>query len=284
MAILGSDIADYQNNATIKATGHDIDFAAYVAAGRRFVITKATEGTGYRNKYLPRNRDEAHRHGCALVGLYHFARPGKSAALAEADHFLATIGALAAGEVAVLDIETNAGLSKAALGQWAADWLDRVAKPTGRRPGLYSYLPFLQGMDTAALVDKAWLWVAAYQSKAPGSDRWPRWEIWQYTSTASVPGIIGDVDDNRFRNDSISDLAALGGAAPAPAPPQQEDDPTMRMFHPKGDAIYLVAGDTYTHVKDEPTFWALSAAGIRVDDIDAAAWAALIGSVLKLAT
>lgn len=208
MTLLGADVSS--NN------GH-VDWDAYARSGRRFGFTKLTEGVSYPNPsgndatLLAHNRAEMHRVGLVVVGLYHFARPGVNSAATEAQHFLDHLGTLQPGEVCVLDFESNDhGLSKVDLGTWARTWLAIVAQSTGREPGLYSYGPFLDGMDLTGLPERSWLWIAGYGPE-PKPRAWPRWTFWQYTDKAGVPGISNPSDDSKFYGDEAA-LAALAGA------------------------------------------------------------------------
>ena len=43
----------------------------------------------------------------------------------------------------------------------------------------------------------------------PGSDEWPKWSMWQYTSNGNVAGVNGRVDHNLFRG-SIEEFKRIG--------------------------------------------------------------------------
>lgn len=210
--IFGPDVSDWQGS---------VDWGAVRASGRLFGFAKATEGTGYVADTLARNRAGMAQAGLVLRGLYHFARPDRNHPEAEADHFLAVVGELAPGEVAVLDLESG-NIGQAETGAWALRWLRAVEDFTGRTPWLYSYAPFLAAIDTSALTRYP-LWIAGYgrndgqvPSKAyrPSTDRWAQAVLWQYTSAGAVPGIGGQADDNVFEGTEAELVALAGGAAP----------------------------------------------------------------------
>lgn len=213
--IFGPDVSDYQG---------EVDWAAVAATGRLFGFAKATEGRTFVAETFERNRAGMAAAGLVLRGLYHFARPDRNTALAEADHFLMTIGdRLDAGEVAVLDLETG-NIGHAETGAWALAWLEAVEAATGRTPWLYSYESFLTGFDTSRLT-RFPLWIAGYglndaiipsEAYRPGTDRWDRAVMWQYTSKARMSGIGGDTDDNVFEG-TLADLQALASGAPPAA-------------------------------------------------------------------
>lgn len=198
-----------------------VDWAAVKGSGRMFAFAKATEGATFVDRTFPLNRAGMSQAGLVLRGFYHFARPDRNTAAAEAAHFLRTVGPLGPGEVAVLDLEVTPGPG---IGDWAAEWLARVHQGTGRVPLLYSYQSYLYEIPTSRLTSYP-LWVAAWgaddgalPATAPKTDRWSRWTFWQYTSKARVPGVSTLVDDNIFAG-TPAELAALGGTAPPPADP-----------------------------------------------------------------
>lgn len=209
--IHGIDVSNWQ--------GH-VDWGAVRRSGRLFAFAKATEGMTFVDDTFAANRQGMAQAGLTLRGFYHFARPDRNSAAAEADHFLRTVGPLGRGEVAVLDLEVA---PSAGVGDWAAEWLGRVAQATGRTPVLYSYQSYLYSIPTARLTQYP-LWIADWgrndgtiSESPPATDRWARWTWWQYTSNATVPGVSGRVDDSVFAG-SAAELAAYGGAAAAPDP------------------------------------------------------------------
>lgn len=202
-----------------------VDWNAVKASGRPFAFAKATEGATFVDRTFVANRVGMAGAGLTLRGFYHFARPDRNTAAAEAAHFLRTVGPMGPGEVPVLDLEVAPSPT---VGDWAAEWLALVAKGTGRTPVLYSYQSFLYSIPTARLTGYP-LWVAAWgaddgavPSTPPKTDRWSRWTWWQYTSKAVVPGVAGRVDDNLFAG-SVADLAALAGG-PLPTTPDPVGD------------------------------------------------------------
>jgi lysozyme len=206
----------------VSAWQGQIDWGAVQRSGRLFAFAKATEGATFVDRTFAANRAAMGQAGLVLRGFYHFARPDRNTAAAEAANFLRTVGPLGPGEVAVLDIEVTPG---PAIGDWAAEWLSRVHQATGRVPMIYSYQSYLYEIPTSRLTGYP-LWVAAWgddngqiPATQPKTDRWSRWTFWQYTSKARVPGVSTQVDDNLF-NGTPAELAALGGTvAPAAADP-----------------------------------------------------------------
>jgi lysozyme len=208
----GIDVSNWQGG---------VDWGAVRRSGRVFAFAKATEGVSFVDRTLAANRQGMAQAGLLLHGFYHFARPDRNSAAAEANHFLQTIGGrLGPGEVAVLDLEVAAGPG---VGNWAAEWLARVAQATGRTPILYSYQSYLNNIPTAGLTRYP-LWVAAWgrndgnvPATAPRT-AWARWTWWQFTSNAFVPGVSGRTDESLFVG-SADELAAFGRPAGAAAQP-----------------------------------------------------------------
>lgn len=208
----GVDVSNWQG---------PVDWGAVARSGRPFAFAKATEGANFVDAQFATNRLGMAGAGLVLRGFYHFARPDRNNAAAEAANFLRTVGPLAPGEVAVLDLEVAAGPT---VGDWAAEWLAIVAQATGKTPLIYSYQEYLYSIPTSRLTQYP-LWVAAWGANnghlpatQPRTDRWSRWTFWQYTSKAVVPGVAGRVDDNIFVG-TVAELAALGTVARPPSNP-----------------------------------------------------------------
>lgn len=211
--IHGIDVSNWQGR---------VDWGAVRRSGRLFAFAKASEGATFVDRTFAANRQGMAQAGLVLRGLYHFARPDRNTPAAEADHFLRTVGPLGPGEVAVLDLEDY---PTAQVGDWAAEWLGRVAQATGRTPILYSYQSYLARIPTARLTQYP-LWIAFWgrndgsiPATPPNTDRWSRWTWWQFTSNAIVPGVSGHTDESLFAG-SADQLASYGRAAGNPAAPR----------------------------------------------------------------
>lgn len=219
----GIDVASFQHPG-----GAAIDWNAVAASGVRFAIIKATEGPGgctgstYANPWFRGDFTAAGNAGL-YRGAYHFARPQLplSTAADQAAQFVAVAGSLRGGRdlPPVLDLEESCGLSPTDLAAWTRTWLSEVARLTGRVPIIYSGPYFWR----TAMADTTWfsvngyrLWLASYAA-SPGAlpGGWSAYTMWQYTSTASVPGIVGNVDKNRLGGDE-SLLARLAGTNAPP--------------------------------------------------------------------
>jgi GH25 family lysozyme M1 (1,4-beta-N-acetylmuramidase) len=194
----GVDVSNWQGS---------INWTAVANSGVRVAYLKAAEGTSYNDPTYAANRRNANAAGVA-VGAYDFARPGTSGgaranARAEAQHFLAAANVHASDLLPALDLEETGGLSPAQLGQWVDSWLQTVAAATGVNPAIYVSPSFWNDnvQDTEGIAKRTPLWVANWGVSSPAvPGAWQSWSGWQYSSSGSVPGISGNVDQDRYRN------------------------------------------------------------------------------------
>jgi GH25 family lysozyme M1 (1,4-beta-N-acetylmuramidase) len=190
-----------------------IDFAKAKAAGKTFVIAKATEGNSWTDASYARNRSAALAAGLKFTG-YHFARPSTKwgDATSEADHFVKVLGLKHGMLVPALDLEVSGGLGVTALRSWVKTFLGRVYARLGVRPMIYTTASFW----TTYMGNSTWftangykvLWIAHWKAtppSVPASD-WgsQSWQFWQYSSCGSVAGITGCVDLDRFKGSDFS--------------------------------------------------------------------------------
>jgi len=224
--------------------GAPIDWPQVRAAGYTFVFVKADEGpttTGgryYTNPYWSTDWAAAGAVGM-YRGAYHFARPKLpiSTAVADARHFVSVTGTMRGPRdlPPVLDLEVNGGLGAADLNAWAAAWLAEVERLTGRKPIIYTGYYFWQDQMAATRQFAGYrLWLAQYNGKsAPDKvpSAWGTWSFWQYTSTGSVPGMVGNVDLNRYccSAESLAALANGGSGDLAASNPFGSHDTSQRL-------------------------------------------------------
>jgi len=199
----GVDVSSHQHPG-----GAPIDWKRVRASGVSFAYIKATEGPSkgrstYRNPWFKRDWDAAGAAGLQR-GAYHYARPRLPISTAgyDADQFMYLTGMMQGPRdlPAVLDLEETGGLSSANLLAWANAWVAEVVRATGVRPIVYSAWWFLEhAVAQSSKLASSALWIADYSNgsqprRVPSS--WPRWSIWQYTGSGTVPGIKGPVDRN----------------------------------------------------------------------------------------
>ncbi len=204
----GVDVSSWQH-------GTSLNWAKVRATGVDFAFIKATEGATYTNPWLAGDWAATKANGI-YHGAYHFARPSRGSAAAQARFFVAKAGlANRAGDLPpVLDLEATGNLGVSALQTWTRTWLTTVQTLTGRTPMIYCSPAFWQyylGNSTA--FTQYPLWIANYGVRSPWvPGGWKKWTFWQKTSTATVNGIAGNVDLNVF-NGTSAQLATLAQAS-----------------------------------------------------------------------
>ena len=167
------------------------------------VILKATEGASGVDK-----RFNSRFSGLKVCGIrrgaYHFYRTNRDP-IVQAEHFLATVGELQAGDVLALDYET---CDIKGLVQTIADlkvhkgnalkFLLHIEKVTGIKCKFYTYHNVIQEVGFGAEFAEYDLWYARYTSNtpAPAQGPWNKIWMWQYSDKGTVPGVTGDVDMN----------------------------------------------------------------------------------------
>lgn len=173
-----------------------VDFRRVFRAGYRFVFLKASEGSSFTDATFVPRTEAAHAAGLR-VGAYHFLRPktGAGAAVAEARHFASRIRAAGLGKgdlIPVVDVEVTE-LTPAATETYVQRFVDELRRLVGVKPLIYTF-PFFIGWRST---HGCRLWIANFLVSAPTIPRpWKSYAVWQFSSTASVPGVAGHCDVN----------------------------------------------------------------------------------------
>ena len=189
-----------------------IDWPKVAAAGKKFVIMKATEGTGFVDWMYATNHAGARAAGIATTA-YHFANPDATAgeAVEEANHFV-DVAQLGDGDlIPALDLEKSGGLGTTALRNWVAAWLGQVTARLGIKPMIYVSPAFWVKYlgDTRYFADAGYkiLWIAHWGVSNPTvpAQNWGGngWTFWQYSNVGSVPGISVRVDLDRYNGTNL---------------------------------------------------------------------------------
>ena len=208
-----------------------INWPQVKAAGKQFVVMKATEGTGYVDPMYATNRAGAMGVGIPMAA-YHFASPDTSPneAVLEADHYVAVAGLTAGNLLPALDLEQTGGLTVAALQVWVRSWLDEVTAKLGIHPMIYvspNFWTTSMGNNTSiALAGYKVLWIANWGVTSPTvpAANWSGygWTFWQYTDCGHVAGITtGCVDLDRFNGTDLTAVTYNPNFAVVVAPPSQ---------------------------------------------------------------
>jgi lysozyme len=177
------------------------DFAVAKANGITAVIHKATQGATYVDPAYSTHSKAAAAAGL-LWGAYHFGTGAES--ISQAGLFLKIVEPSPATLV-VLDLELNPTGPSMTLPQ-AAVFVSHIQEATGRWPGLYGgdYLKSLLGASADPVLRNCWFWLSQYGNTPVVPPAWQTWTLWQYTGSATVPG-LGRCDRSRFNN-SLGDL------------------------------------------------------------------------------
>ncbi len=199
-----------------------IDWPMVAASGRQFAFIKATQGDYNTQSSFPTNWAAAGSAGM-LRSAYHFFDPtidGVAQATAFLDEVMAGGGMGSADLPPMLDIECpvsatqstatsqgpnceytgNSGwVATATMQQRIFDWLSTVQAATGRTPVIYSYPSWFADVQfTDPRLTAFPLFIATYSTCASVPSPWMSAVFWQYSASATVPGISGNVDVDRF--------------------------------------------------------------------------------------
>lgn len=220
----GIDVSHYQPK---------MNWGAVVAAGFKFAIIKATDGTGSKSSTYDKQRLDAHQNGL-IVGSYHFARFGGLTPKQESEHILKVTGGVRVGELPLtIDCEwdrynKNYDESSETMDEKAAleilEILERVESATKMTPILYCSYPFFRGFKNPERFFRFHPWNPAYwrSGKEPGKKEnringpkvplpWSKCAIWQWTDMhPAAKSITGDNNlDGDFFNGTLAQLSGM---------------------------------------------------------------------------
>ena len=222
-----------------------------------FVIVKATEGINIVDScFLPFMRNATKLGKC--IGFYHFARPEKNTAKAEAKYFYEKTKAYFGKGIPVLDWESS-GKAKV---KWAKEWLDEVYALTGVRPMIYMSQSVVNAYDWSKVAKDYGLWVAKYRDRLidynynmanagskPVVKHWSVLAMWQWTSCGRLSGYGGNLDCDVFYGDRKAWDAYVGKAVQT-VPPVNEPEPVKTYTVQKGDTLSKIAKKYKTTVDE----------------------------------
>lgn len=164
--------------------------------------------TNQDDKYWKYNVDECTRLGIPFgVYLYSYANTD-SKSRSEAAHVLRLIKGYELSYPVYLDLEEQVNPDTRGHAVRGAKIFADIVEAAGYEVGIYANENWYKTI-IGSVLDKYTKWVAKYSSKAPDV---PNVDIWQYTSSGSVPGISGRVDVNHCYRDFV------GGSVPVAKP------------------------------------------------------------------
>lgn len=191
--------------------GKTIDWTKVKGAGISFAFVKATESTNFVDSSFATNW--AGLKAAGLVrGAYHFFHSDVDPTQ-QATFFLSTVGAVADGDLLVLDLESANGQSQATIEAHAATFMAAVHSASGITPILYTSPAFLSSYTSLAQYP---LWVANYGVSCPTvPSAWKTYTFWQSTGSGSLSVINGALDLDTFNGTAADLIAFANGTGPA---------------------------------------------------------------------
>lgn len=206
--VQGADVSKYQAN---------FNWEAQKNAGMAFGIARISDGVNTPDDYFDRNWAELKRLNM-IRGAYQYFRPAQDVP-AQANMVINKLGRLGPGDLpAVIDVESNGGLTKAQVTAKVKQWVELVEAGTGKKPIIYTGPYFWQDNVGDATLGGHPLWIAHYGTTCPLiPDGWPKWTFWQYCDGNTDYCANGQGFDRNVFNGSLAELQALaGGGGDAP--------------------------------------------------------------------
>jgi len=187
--VIGFDVSQYQGEI-------DWDKVQYVENTflLQFVFVRATAGKDVVDGCFKDNWNQAKKKGM-IRGAYHYYRPNENS-LEQAENFIKTVKLRSGDLPPVLDIEKlpkNQPLDS--LKKGLRRWLERVDKHYKVRPIIYTGENYYDDFLKDEFSDYTF-WIANYNFFV--EDIKDDWLFWQFTESASVDGIPGNVDINIY--------------------------------------------------------------------------------------
>jgi GH25 family lysozyme M1 (1,4-beta-N-acetylmuramidase) len=178
-------------------------------AGYEFVIAKATQGTDNVQATFPAYRDRVRSTGMRF-GAYHFLDWTQDP-VAQAQHFLSVYTPKSGDLPPMLDCEACTVSPTAAIMQMTSFLENVEPKLGGAKMLLYMSYSFpTDHLNGGSDFSGHPLFVAAYNDDLdpPVPTAWKAATFWQWTDSAQITGISGNVDGDRFLGTS-AELEAL---------------------------------------------------------------------------
>ncbi len=186
-----------------------LDWAKIKAAGISFAVVRTGYGISHTDNYFKRNIEGAIAQGIA-VGAYHFSYAlDVAGAKAEAEFALKLLEPYKAHiampiyydfEYDTVSYAKKMGVSlgKNAFNTHTVAFCEAV-KAAGYQPGVYYNRDYYNNMVALSSVGGYSQWYAQYASAPSISD----YDLWQYSSSYSIPGVSGKFDVNVLKNEAI---------------------------------------------------------------------------------
>jgi lysozyme len=183
--------------------GCSIDFAKVRHDGASFAVTKATEGASYVNPCFGRAQLRSIGAAHLVPGVYHWLSFDGASGKAQAAFFAAAIGHAGYGKgflMPFVDVEERTAVSDATACRTLGEFVHTIKKVLGEKPIIYtfpSYIP--EHLSGCRFLNHYLLWIAHLGVSHPDiPSPWKTWALWQYTWSAHVAGVSGDVDASKI--------------------------------------------------------------------------------------
>lgn len=170
-----------------------------------FIFIKATEGGDHKDDRFDSNFAHAAEAGF-IRGAYHFYNPSTDP-IRQADFFIANV-TLSAGDLPpVIDIEVKpTRQQQSTFYAQLSTFLYRLEAHYHVTPIIYTSYKYKEHYLSDPIFDRYPLWVAHYHVKELGYKG--KWDFWQHTDQAVIPGIPEKTDLNVFKG-TAKDLQRL---------------------------------------------------------------------------
>jgi lysozyme len=220
-----------------------IDWAKVKAAGKKYAIMRAAHALKADTKF-DFNWKQCHVQGLRC-GVYQYFEPNIDP-IAQANLMLKMMGKLGPGDLPpVIDVESKAGMTPAAISAAIKKWIDHVEKAVGRKPMIYTGAYFWEDYVKSTAWVSYPLWHAQYCSNCcPNiANPWKTWHFWQHSSTGKVSGIAGNVDLDLWNGEQKAlDAFAVSTKPPPPTcKPACEGSVVVAADCSKGDCAKFAA-------------------------------------------
>ncbi len=190
----GIDVSQYQGNINWSAVkNRGVDFAIL-----RIGYYLESKGQTVIDPYFESNYNECKRLGIAVGGYFYSYAFNSSEASREASACISVIRGKHFEMPIFLDVEDNILKNGVASGKTNKNELTNASitfcdmlNNAGYRSGVYASKNFFRDYLNVSVLERYNIWLAHYTTS---TDYTGKYDIWQYTSSGSIPGISGNVD------------------------------------------------------------------------------------------
>ena len=195
--MIGIDVSEHNGN---------LDWAAIKKAGISFAIVRTGYGTGYTDAYFKRNIEGALAQGIH-VGIYHFSYALNPAGAKKEAAFVLKLLQPYSAKITLpvfFDFDYDSvsyarkqgvTLGKESFNAHAVAFCEAI-RAAGYTPGVYYNLDYARNYVDKSRLGGYVQWYAQYAATASISG----WDLWQYSSSHTIPGCAGRFDVNVLAN------------------------------------------------------------------------------------